>query len=192
MHKSLSILSCSAAAEMPKKFHCFRANSTSEPRIWICSRGHVHKYHTHLPHQLYWQCSNEFGVIRMRVSWNWYEQYSSRCSGSVKVLRLLIISPDRDEVPQKRKKNREVYTWATCTPIWGTSACSNCSETLRQAPKWPKIAQKQWKTLILSRLPLIYPAWAVRWWPNPGTFRNYVSMLAMQNCFPNAQILTDI
>ena len=122
----------------------------------------------------------------------WAQTGAETAAGQLKVLRLLTISPYRDEVSQKRKKTAQVLMWAPCTPIWGTCACSNRSESLPQAPKWPKMAQKQWKTVILSRLSLISPAWAVRWWPNPGTSRNYVSMLAMQNGFPNAQILTDI
>ncbi len=122
----------------------------------------------------------------------WAQTCAETAAGQLKVIRLLTISPDRDEVSQKRKKTREVWIWAPCTPIGGTSACSNRSESLTQAPKQLKMAKKQWKTVILSRLSLISPAWAVRWWPNPGTPRNYVSMLAMQNGFPNAQILTDI
>ena len=122
----------------------------------------------------------------------WAQTGAETAAGQLKVLRLLYISPDRDEVWTWESQTGYSHIWYVCTPIWGTSACSNRSERLRQAPKLPKMAQKQWKTVILSRLSLISPAWAVRWWPNPGTLRNYVSMLAMQNGFPNAQILTDI
>ena len=67
----------------------------------------------------------------------WAQTGAETAAGLLKVLRLLTISPYRDEVWTWDSQTRDSHMWDVCTPIWGTSACSNRSERGNQAPKWP-------------------------------------------------------